>query len=78
VINVKESERNGEVVAIKEVLDIDELILITRNGITNRQAVSQIKVIGRNTQGVRLVHLDKGDVITDVVVVVPEETADGV
>jgi DNA gyrase subunit A len=49
------------------------LILITRNGITNRQAVKQIKVIGRNTQGVRLVHLDKGDVITDVAVVVQEE-----
>ena len=73
VINVKESERNGEVVAIKEVLDIDELILITRNGIANRQAVSQIKVIGRNTQGVRLIHLDQGDAVTDVAVVVQEE-----
>ncbi len=73
VINVKESERNGEVVAIKEVIDKDELILITSNGITNRQAVSQIKVIGRNTQGVRLIHLDKGDLVTDVAVVIQEE-----
>ncbi|MEW5795190.1 MAG: DNA gyrase subunit A [Candidatus Zixiibacteriota bacterium] len=73
VINVKASERNGEVVAIKEVLDTDELILITRNGIANRQAVSQIKVIGRNTQGVRLIHLDEGDTVTDVAVVVQEE-----
>jgi DNA gyrase subunit A len=73
VINVKTSERNGEVVAIKEVLDTDELILITKKGIANRQAVKQIKVIGRNTQGVRLINLDKGDAVTDVARVVREE-----
>jgi DNA gyrase subunit A len=73
VINIKASERNGEVVAIKEVLDSDELILITKKGIANRQAVSQIKVIGRNTQGVRLINLDKGDLVTDVARVVPED-----
>ena len=73
VINIKASERNGEAVAIKHVLDTDELILITRRGIANRQAVKQIKVIGRNTQGVRLINLDKGDAVTDVAVVVKEE-----
>jgi len=73
VINVRASERNGEVVAIKEVLDSDELILITKKGIANRQAVSQIKVIGRATQGVRLINLDKGDIVTDVARVVAEE-----
>jgi DNA gyrase subunit A len=72
VINVKTSERNGEVVVIKEVLDSDELILITNHGIANRQAVSQIKVIGRNTQGVRLINLGKGDKVTDVARVVAE------
>jgi DNA gyrase subunit A len=73
VINVKTSERNGEVVAIKEVVDTDELILITRNGIANRQAVAQINVIGRNTQGVRLINLDEGDLLIDVARVVQEE-----
>ncbi len=73
VINVKTSERNGEVVAIKEVLDDDELILITKNGIANRQAVKDIKVIGRNTQGVRLISLKKGDVVTDVARVAKED-----
>jgi DNA gyrase subunit A len=73
VINVKTSERNGEVVAIMEVVDSDELILITRKGIANRQAVSQIKVIGRNTQGVRLINLDEGDLLIDVARVVKEE-----
>jgi DNA gyrase subunit A len=73
IINVKTSERNGEVVAIKEVVDTDELILITRNGIANRQAVAQISVIGRNTQGVRLINLDEGDLLIDVARVVQEE-----
>jgi DNA gyrase subunit A len=73
VINVKASERNGEVVDIKEVLDTDELILITKKGIANRQPVKSIKVIGRATQGVRLINLDKGDKVTDVARVVKEE-----
>ncbi len=73
VINIKASERNGEVVSIKEVLDQDELILITKKGITNRQAVSQIKVIGRNTQGVRLITLRDDDKLVDVARVVNED-----
>ena len=73
VINIKTTDRNGEVVAIMEVLEDDELILITKNGITNRQSVKAINVIGRNTQGVRLIHLDKDDKVTDVARVVKEE-----
>jgi DNA gyrase subunit A len=73
VINIKTTDRNGEVVAIKEVLDDDELILITKKGITNRQNVKDIHVIGRNTQGVRLISLDKDDKVTDVARVVKEE-----
>ncbi|MCH7691604.1 MAG: hypothetical protein IIA17_11255 [candidate division Zixibacteria bacterium] len=72
VINVKTSDRNGEVVAIKEVLDKDELILITKRGIANRQSVKDINVIGRNTQGVRLISLRSGDVVVDVARVVTE------
>ena len=73
IINIKASERNGEVVSIKEVVDKDELILITKKGITNRQRVSKISVISRNTQGVRLIQLDKGDKVIDVARVVTEE-----
>jgi DNA gyrase subunit A len=73
IINVKTSDRNGEVVAIKEVLDGDELILITKDGIANRQAVKDISVIGRNTQGVRLIKLAEGDLVTDVARVAKEE-----
>jgi DNA gyrase subunit A len=73
IINIKASERNGEVVAIMEVLDDDELILITKKGIANRQAVKNIKVIGRNTQGVRMINLGAGDLVTDVARVAKEE-----
>jgi len=66
IINIKASERNGEVVTIKEVVDDDELILITKNGITNRQRVGAIKTISRNTQGVRLIALGTGDKVIDV------------
>jgi DNA gyrase subunit A len=72
IINIKTSERNGEVVTIKEVLDDDELILITKKGIANRQAVREIKVIGRNTQGVRLITLKGNDVVIDVARVAKE------
>ena len=72
VINGKTSDRNGEVVAIKEGIDKDELILITKRGIANRQSVKDINVIGRNTQGVRLISLRSGDVVVDVARVVTE------
>ncbi|MDX9856622.1 MAG: DNA gyrase subunit A [candidate division Zixibacteria bacterium] len=73
VINIKASERNGEVVAIRDVLEQDELILITHKGIANRQAVKDIKVIGRNTQGVRLISLKGGDKVTDVARLILED-----
>ena len=73
IINIKANERNGKVVSIKEVVDGDELILITKKGITNRQRVQQIKVISRNTQGVKLINLGKGDTLIDVARVVTEE-----
>jgi len=73
VINVKTSERNGKVVAIKEVLEDDELMIITEKGIIIRQPVKQIKEIGRNTQGVKLINLDEGDRVVDVARVVKSE-----
>ncbi len=66
VINIRASERNGEVVVIKEVVDDDELLLITQRGIVNRIAISSIRSIGRATQGVRLMGLSAGDKVIDV------------
>ncbi len=66
VINLKPSEKTGGVVAVKSVADGDQLMVITRNGVVNRQNVSGIRVIGRGAQGVRLVNLAQGDLVVDV------------
>ncbi len=76
VINIKTSEKTGQVVAVKSVLPDDQLMLITRNGVVNRQRISEIRVIGRATQGVRLVNLDKGDQVMDVARFIPEDEED--
>jgi DNA gyrase subunit A len=73
IINIKTTERNGKVIAIKEVVTDDELMLITQKGIIIRQAVKQIKVIGRATQGVKLINLDEKDKVVDVARVVKSE-----
>ena len=73
VINLKLSERTGRVVAVKSVADGDQLMVMTRNGVVNRQNVSEVRVIGRATQGVRLVNLDEGDSLVDVARVLGEE-----
>jgi len=73
VINVKTSGKTGKVVAIKSVDPDEELVLITRNGVVNRQPVAEIRVIGRATQGVRLIKLDAGDQVVDVARIIPDE-----
>lgn len=69
IINIKCTARNGNVVGVKEVLEGDELIMMTKRGIANRMAVSGVSVIGRNTQGVRMIALKGGDKLTDIAVV---------
>jgi DNA gyrase subunit A len=66
VITIKTSTRNGNVVATKPVVDGDELIIISSNGMVTRMAVNDIRVIGRNTQGVRLMSLRPDESIVDV------------
>lgn len=73
VITMKSSEKNGNMISIREVVDNDDLMIITSRGIMIRQHVSDIRVMGRNTQGVRLIRLDKDDVISAVASVVGEE-----
>ncbi len=66
VINIRVPERNGDVISVKEVFDDDELIMITQKGMAIRTAVSSLRIISRNTQGVRLIHLKPGDKLTSV------------
>ena len=61
LINIKTTTRNGKVVALKAVRNRDDLMMITANGIIIRTGMEQIRSIGRNTQGVRLIRLKAGD-----------------
>ncbi|MBD3349535.1 MAG: DNA gyrase subunit A [Candidatus Eisenbacteria bacterium] len=73
VISIKTTKRNGPVVSVKVVNDTDEVMIMTRNGVMIRLPVSDISVIGRNTQGVRVINLGDGDHVTGVACVVSEE-----
>jgi DNA gyrase subunit A len=77
VINLKVTEKTGEVVAVRAVDDDEQVMMITRNGVVNRQRVSEIRVIGRATQGVKLMNLDEGDVVMDVARVVVDDENHG-
>ena len=64
VINIRATDRNGDVVAVMEVVDDDEVIMITQNGKAIRCPVASIRTIGRSTQGVRLIRLSEDDKVT--------------
>jgi DNA gyrase subunit A len=74
LINIKTTERNGKVVALKAVQDANELMMITANGIIIRTGLEQIRSIGRNTQGVRLIKLKAGDKLVAAEKIVTEVT----
>jgi len=59
VISIQVTERNGKVVSAEQVQDTDDVMLITNRGTLVRTHVSEISVIGRNTQGVRLINLSE-------------------
>jgi DNA gyrase subunit A len=61
VINIKTTDRNGDVVGMQAVCDEDELMLITEKGILIRTRVAEIRETGRNAAGVKLIKLDEGD-----------------
>jgi DNA gyrase subunit A len=73
IITVKVTDKTGICVALKEVLPEDELMMITRHGVIIRVPVEGIRVIGRNTQGVRVMNLESGDSIVGVARVVKED-----
>ena len=67
------TDKTGNVVAIKNVTENDDLMIINRSGLTIRMAVSGISVLSRATQGVRLISLRDGDAISAVSVVSKSE-----
>jgi hypothetical protein len=73
IFTVKTTEKTGKMVAIKEVVDKDDIVIVTTSGIVIRQHAKEIRVTGRNTQGVRLIRLDEKDAISDVAAVIADE-----
>jgi DNA gyrase subunit A len=66
LVNIKATERNGRVIGICRVRDEDEVMMITAKGQIQRIAVTDVRVMGRNTQGVRLMNLDKDDTLVAI------------
>ncbi len=73
LINIKTSERNGKVVALKAVQSKDDLMMITAQGMIIRTGLDEIRSIGRNTQGVRLINLKPGDKLVAAAKILSEE-----
>jgi len=78
LINIKTTERNGKVVALKAVDDGDDLMLISGGGIMMRTGLDEVRAIGRNTQGVKMIRLDDGDKLVAVARVVKDDEAETV
>jgi DNA gyrase subunit A len=72
--DIKTTERNGPVIGVLSVRDDDEIMLMTARGKIQRIAVGEISVIGRNTQGVRVMSLDEADTLAAIVRVPREES----
>ncbi len=73
IITLKRTDKTGALVALMEVQPDNELMLITKHGVIIRQPVEGIRVISRNTQGVKVINLDAGDAVMDVARVVKED-----
>ncbi|OLB66772.1 MAG: DNA gyrase subunit A [Gemmatimonadetes bacterium 13_2_20CM_2_66_5] len=78
IITLKRSDKTGEIIALKEVLPDDELMMITKKGIMIRVPVEGIRISGRNTQGVKIMNLTPGDLVVDVARVVKEDEDEAV
>ena len=77
IITLKRNEKTGDIIALKEVLPDDELMMITKKGIVIRVPVEGIRITGRNTQGVKVMNLTPGDLVVDVARIVKEEDDEG-
>ena len=76
VLTVKTTERNGDLVSLKAVNGDEDLMIITSGGIIIRLPMEQVKVAGRNTQGVKLIRVDEGQVVSTVEIVDKSDDGD--
>ncbi|MCX6742544.1 MAG: hypothetical protein NTX24_05245 [Candidatus Pacearchaeota archaeon] len=73
IINMNCSERNGNVMAIQTVTSEDSIIATTAKGMVIRVPIKDIRTMGRNTQGVKIIKIQPGDVVTDMIKLTKEE-----
>jgi DNA gyrase subunit A len=73
IIGIQTSDRNGPVVASLTAREEDSIVMVTANGMLIRSPVKEVRVIGRNTQGVRLINLEEGDSLVSVTTVEGED-----
>lgn len=73
VITIKTTDKVGQMVALKEVVDSDDLMIITTSGMLIRQPINRINTLSRNTQGVRLINLHDNDQISAISYVMESE-----
>ena len=73
VRDIKTTERNGPVIGVVPVREGDDIMLMTAGGMVNRTHVSEIRLIGRNTQGVRIMNLHEGDKIASIAKIANED-----
>ena len=71
--NLKITDKTGEIVTTASVNDKDSIIIATAKGIVIRTSLENIRIMGRATQGVRIVKLQQGDYVTDLVKLVEHE-----
>jgi DNA gyrase subunit A len=73
VITLRVTDKTGKMVGIKEVLESDDIVVVTAKGVIIRQPAKEIRMVGRISQGVRLIRLEAGDEVGDVAVVPSED-----
>jgi len=73
---LKITDKTGSLITIKAVTETDDLMIINQSGVTIRMPVAEIRVMGRKTQGVRLINLTDDDLIADVGIIQREETSE--
>jgi DNA gyrase subunit A len=76
VISIKTSDRNGKVVGAIQVTDEDEMMLISNKGTLVRARAVDVSIIGRNTQGVTLINIAKGEKLVSVAKIAETEEED--
>ncbi len=77
VITIKTTQRNGEVVGVRMVTDDDEIMFTTDGGIILRMKLADVRIIGRNTQGVKLIQLGQGSRVTGIALLAEHDDSRG-